>query len=252
MHACRKDKKNEKEAGSAASSSMLNLLQQFEYELLLLVGLGQRGDAGLFQDGVFGEAGDGRRDVGSGDGVLRRREVLHLTVDDVAGCSQPVDARTQRATNAGYVRDGRIDQSQCCLRVPLRVQVRGSQVDGAPAGTVGNGRCRQAANVDCNLTRSDGSRVTQENVGGGGSGCGRVRVSSQDSLSVGGTYSEVAVIVRVGDNKVAPRVEVGIQAGRIRAGSINGVDQASNGRRAACGKGKDLAPDGEAGDGTVG
>ncbi len=46
-------------------------LQQFQNELLLLVSLGQSGDAGLLQNGKLGQASDCRRDVGSRDGVLR-------------------------------------------------------------------------------------------------------------------------------------------------------------------------------------
>src|SRR5260370_18064214 len=90
--------------------STLNLLQQFEYELLLLVSLGQSGYTGLFQDGVLGQTRYGGRNVRIPDCVLRCRQVLHLAVDNVAGGGQPVDARGQRTAEAGGVWDGRIDQ----------------------------------------------------------------------------------------------------------------------------------------------
>ena len=83
------------------------LSKQLQNQLLLLVGLGQGGNSGLFQNGVLGEAGHRRWNIGSGDGVLCRGQVLHLTVDDVAGCGQPVHARAQGAANAGDVGDGR-------------------------------------------------------------------------------------------------------------------------------------------------
>jgi len=82
----------------------VNLLQQLQNELLLLVGLGQSGDAGLFQDRVFGEVGHDCRNVGSGNCVFRRRQVLHLAVDDGAGCGEPVGDCTQSATDAGKFR----------------------------------------------------------------------------------------------------------------------------------------------------
>lgn len=58
------------------------LLQQLQHELLLLVGLGQRRNAGLFQDGVFGQVGHGGWNVGRGDAVHRSRQVLGLAADD--------------------------------------------------------------------------------------------------------------------------------------------------------------------------
>src|ERR1700746_3609579 len=150
--------RSRKEAELPASLSTLNLLQQFEYELLLLVSLGKSGNTGLLQNGILVEVGHGRRDVGSGDGVLSRRQVLHLAVDNVAGCGEPVDARTQRAANAGYVRDGRIDQGQRSLRVGLSVQIGSCQVHGAATAAVGDGRRREPPDGYRDLARSDGSR----------------------------------------------------------------------------------------------
>ena len=132
---------------TASLRARANLLQQFQYELLLLVSLGQSGDARLFQNRVFGEVGHDGRNIGSRDGVFRRGQVLHLTVDDVAGRGEPVDACAQRAAYASHVGDGRIDQGQRGLRVALGVQVRGGQVYGLPAAAVGNSSRRQPANA---------------------------------------------------------------------------------------------------------
>jgi len=46
------------------------LLDQLQYELLHLVGLGQSGHAGLLQNRILGQVGDGRRDVGGGDAIF--------------------------------------------------------------------------------------------------------------------------------------------------------------------------------------
>ena len=46
----RQKDENRKEAVEAASLRDLSLLQQFKYELLLLVCLGKSGDSGLFQN----------------------------------------------------------------------------------------------------------------------------------------------------------------------------------------------------------
>ena len=80
-----------------------NLLQQFQNKLLLLVGLGQRGDAGLFQDGVLGHVCDGSRNISRRDPVFRGGQVLDLVVDDVAGALQAVYARAEMAAQCGYL-----------------------------------------------------------------------------------------------------------------------------------------------------
>src|SRR5258708_15808833 len=56
------------------------LLQQSEHTLLRLVGLRQSGDAGLRQDLELRHIGDHLRDVGGGDAVQGRGQVLHLRV----------------------------------------------------------------------------------------------------------------------------------------------------------------------------
>src|SRR5271168_2822562 len=52
--------KSRKEAGRSRHLSVLDLLQQFQYQLLLLVSLRQSRDAGLFQDGILGQVRDRR------------------------------------------------------------------------------------------------------------------------------------------------------------------------------------------------
>src|SRR5579864_30281 len=64
-----------------AASLAKRLLQQLQHELLLLVGLGQCGDAGLFQDRVFGQVRHRGRNIGRRDGVFCRRQVLSLAAD---------------------------------------------------------------------------------------------------------------------------------------------------------------------------
>ncbi len=61
------------------------LLEELEHELLLLVGLGQRGNACLFQDGVLGQGRDRGRNVRGPDAVFCTRQVLHLVGDDAGG-----------------------------------------------------------------------------------------------------------------------------------------------------------------------
>src|SRR5579863_3389399 len=102
------------------------LLKQLQHELLLLVGLGQRGNAGLFQDGVLGQSRHGRRNICRPDVIFCTSQVLHLIVDDVACSLQPVDARTQRAAKAGDGLDGCVDGGQGGLGGRSRGQACGS------------------------------------------------------------------------------------------------------------------------------
>jgi hypothetical protein len=85
------------------------LLEQLQNKLLLLVGLGQSGNAGLLQDGVFGQSRHRRGNVGGPDAVFRAGQVLHLVVDDIAGSLQPVHAGAQGAAQAGNGLNGRVD-----------------------------------------------------------------------------------------------------------------------------------------------
>ena len=89
-----------------------SLLEQFQYQLLLLVGLGQSGDARLFQDGVLGQVGDRRRNVGGPDAVFGTGEVLHLVVDDAGGALKAVDGSADGAPECGDLLDGGVDGGQ--------------------------------------------------------------------------------------------------------------------------------------------
>jgi len=59
-----------KESGNRSALLAPGLLEQLQHQLLHLVGLGQRGYAGLFQDRVLGHVGHRRRNVGGHDLVL--------------------------------------------------------------------------------------------------------------------------------------------------------------------------------------
>jgi len=61
---------HKRKGGGRPPPSSSELLQQFQDKLLLLVGLGQRGDARLFQDRVLGHVSDRGRDVGGDNAVL--------------------------------------------------------------------------------------------------------------------------------------------------------------------------------------
>src|SRR5581483_706024 len=133
------------------------LLQQLQNKLLLLVGLGKSGDAGLLQDGVLGKIGDRRGDVRGGNAVLCRGQVLHLIADHVAGTLQPVDYRADRAPLYGNCLDGGIDVDQGRLR-----RCRGEQIGsgrGGESGAVeetefracGHGRGQRSASCDRGL-----------------------------------------------------------------------------------------------------
>ncbi len=65
-------------------SPVSRLPKQGQNKLLLLIGLGQRGNAGLFQDGELREICHRRGNIGGADTIFSRRQVLHLAADDVA------------------------------------------------------------------------------------------------------------------------------------------------------------------------
>ena len=75
----------ERRRNRTAPLSSEYLLKQLEYKLLLLVGLGQRGNTGLFQDGVLRQGGHRRWNIGGADTVFCTRQILHLVGDDVCG-----------------------------------------------------------------------------------------------------------------------------------------------------------------------
>ena len=65
-------------------------MKQLQYELLLLVGLGQSGNAGLFQDGILGQSCHRRRNIGGADAIFGTRQVLHLVADNASRALKPV------------------------------------------------------------------------------------------------------------------------------------------------------------------
>jgi hypothetical protein len=95
-----------------ASSRCHDLLQEFQYKLLLLVRLGQRGNAGLFQDGVLSESRDRRWNVGRADAVFGTGQVLNLVGDDAGGALQAVDGCADRASQRSHRLNGCVDARQ--------------------------------------------------------------------------------------------------------------------------------------------
>src|SRR5271155_2894114 len=212
------------------------LLQQLQDELLLLVGLGQSRNAGLFQDGIFCQVSNNGRNIGSVDGVFRRRQVDDLAVEHVAGGGEAVDGCAQGTAYAGNVGNGRTDQSKRGLGIGLGQDVGSSliQVHGSAAGTVGDPRRGQRSKTHSNLARSDGGVVTQKDVGGGGGSGGGVGESSQHRLGVGGTHCNVVVVPRVGDHQLTRSgtgcPDIRLQASRICQRIVDGTEQRPNRR----------------------
>src|SRR6185437_1039283 len=93
------------------------LLEQLQNALLHLVGLGQCRDTRGVQDLVLGQVGNFGRDVGRPDSIFRLRQVLHLSVDDVAGCLQTIDVGADCTTLGSDGRDRRSDVGQFRLGI---------------------------------------------------------------------------------------------------------------------------------------
>ena len=98
-------------------------MQQLENQLLLLVGLGQGGNAGLLQDGVARQVRHRRGNVGRRDGVFRRRQVRDLVADDVAGALQPVNAGADIAARESNSLNRTVDVGECGFGIRRREQI---------------------------------------------------------------------------------------------------------------------------------
>ena len=93
------------------------LLEQLKYKLLLLVGLGQSGNAGLFQDGILRQGCHCGWNIGGPDTVFGTRQILHLVGDDAGSTLQAVDGCADAAAQAGNGLDGCVDGGQSSGRV---------------------------------------------------------------------------------------------------------------------------------------